>query len=109
MVLYSDLMGMSESHLNPERENIWLEYLEITKKQMSSIDWMPKDRAKLQELEKILGFNQPTLTQEQKDALHRQSTAGTRSGLKQELQPSLTAKEIELIVEVNSRSSRFSR
>ncbi len=100
---------MSESLLNPERENNWTEYLEFTKKRTSSIDWTPENRTRLQELEKSLGINQPTQTQEQKDALHRQGIADTRWGLKQELQPPLTAKERESIVEVNSRFSGSSR
>jgi hypothetical protein len=100
---------MSELLPNSERENDWMEYLELTRKQTGSVDWMPIKRARLQELEKSLDINQPTQTQEQKDALHRQGIADTRWGLKQELQPPLTAKERELIVEVNSRSLRSSR
>lgn len=100
---------MSESLRNSEEEKTREEYLELTKKQTGSADWTPEDRTRLQELEKNFGINQPTLTEEQKDALHHQGTAGMRLGIKQELQPALTDKERRLIVEANTHSSRSSK
>jgi hypothetical protein len=67
-----------------------------------------EDREKLLELKVLLGIDQPKLTREQKEALHRQGTAGISSTTGEEPQPPLTREEGRLIVEANARSLPFS-
>jgi hypothetical protein len=85
-----------------------IDYLKLTRRQTGATDWTSADREGLQELERSLGINQPDLTAQQTDALHRQGIAGIRLGTGQAPQPALTNKERGLIIGVNAPSSKSS-
>ena len=76
------------------------EYLELTKKQTTSGSWSEQDRMRLLELNQIFNIDQP-LTQNQKDALHRQGLADTPLRTGEKPQPHLTRDEVDRILKVN--------
>ena len=87
---------MSESRQDSAGEN-QSEYLALTRKQTGSGNWTANDIARLHELEGILGINKPPtpMTEQQREALHRQGTANKKNPL--------TEGERALIVAANSR------
>lgn len=87
--------------LETNNSDLRQEYLELTKKQTASDSWSKQDRMRLLELNQIFDIDQP-LTQNQKDALHRQGLADTPLRTGEKPQPPLTRDEVDHILTANN-------
>ena len=87
--------------INNSNSDLRQEYLELTKKQTTSDSWSEQDRMRLLKLKQIFNIDQP-LTQNQKDALHRQGLADTPLRTGEKPQPPLTRDEVDHILTVNN-------
>lgn len=91
------------SEITNEEITLKEELRALTQEQIHSVNWTEEKRQRLLAVKRELGIDQPPLTQEQRNALHRQGLADTES------HPPLTPKEKVLIVEANILSSKSSR